>query len=88
MFTHSLSWRLCWCGSGHKDEWRQWRIQGVLTHMGVAGGDAKKLLMGGLPNKAPLTAGIRFNSSRAASHWPAAGERPTAICLMRIGSGR
>jgi hypothetical protein len=60
MFTHSLSWRLCWCGSGHKDEWRQWRIQGVLTHMGVAGGDAKKLLMGGLPSKAPLTAEDSF----------------------------
>jgi hypothetical protein len=41
---------------GHKDEWRQWRVQGVLAHMGVAAGEPRRLVTKGVPTKAPLTA--------------------------------
>lgn len=41
---------------GHKDEWRQWRVQGVLAHMGVVAGEPRCLVTNGVPTKAPLTA--------------------------------
>ena len=41
---------------GHKDEWRQWRVQGVLAHMGVAAGEPRRLVTRGVPTKPPLTA--------------------------------